>query len=117
VILEALKGLVDDAEVLTTDNHIVHEVDGSTNPVGGRYPAAGLAEDCAALVTEAKGRLVPVEVRTGTVEIPNVPVLGPSWTERLLTSLGDTVSVFGHQAATTLLLLLVSSLVVLVAVR
>jgi putative membrane protein len=116
-ILAGLQGLVDDPEVMTTDNHIVHEVDGSTNPVGGRYPAEQLAEVCKALVAQAIGDLGPVEVRAGTIAIPGVGVLGPSWTERLLTSLGDTVSVFGHQAAATLLLLLVSSLVVLVAVR
>ncbi|HTT25943.1 MAG TPA: DUF2070 family protein, partial [Thermoplasmata archaeon] len=116
-ILNALAGIVDDAEVMTTDNHIVHEVDGSTNPVGGRYPADRLAADCRRLVEEAVADLAPSEVRSGRVDIPGVAVLGPSWTERLLTSLGDTVSVFGHQAAVTLLLLLVSSLVVLVAVR
>lgn len=113
-ILAALSGIVEDAEVLTTDNHIVHEVDGSTNPVGGRYPATALARDCRALVEAAVRDLTPVEVRSGEVEIPGVSVLGPSWTERLLTSLGDTVSVFAHLAAATLLLLLVSSLVVLV---
>jgi putative membrane protein len=116
-ILAALSDLVDDPEVLTTDNHIVHEVDGSTNPVGGRYPADRLAADCRGVVEGALKDLTPVEVRSGSIDIPGVAVLGPSWTERLLTSLGDTVSVFGHQAAVTLLLLLVSSLVVLVAVR
>jgi putative membrane protein len=116
-ILEGLAGVVDDAEVMTTDNHIVHEVDGSTNPVGGRFPPARLARDCLALTRQAIADLEPAEVRSGTVGIPDVPVLGPAWTERLLTSLGDTVSVFGHQAAATMLLLLVSSLVVLVALR
>ncbi len=116
-VLDALRPLVDDAEVLTTDNHIVHEVDGSINPVGERMPAERLAADCRSLVEAALRDLEPVEVRTGMTEVREVPVLGPSWTERLLTSLGDTVSVFGHQAAVTLLLLLAASSVVLAALR
>jgi predicted neutral ceramidase superfamily lipid hydrolase len=36
-ILAALAGVVDDAEVMTTDNHVVHEVDGGVNPIGERY--------------------------------------------------------------------------------
>lgn len=116
-ILEALRDVVDEAEVFTTDNHIVHEVDGSVNPVGERLGADRLAADCRALAATAVAQLAPAEIRTGSAEIPDVPVLGPSWTERLLTSLGDTVSVFVHQAAATFLLLLVSSLVVLVALR
>ncbi len=116
-ILAALEGVVDSAEVLTTDNHVVHEVDGSINPLGERYSADQLAADVRAVVGEALKDLGPSEVASGSVGVPDVPVLGPDWTARLLTSLGDTVSMFGHAFLMTFLLLLTTSAVVLVVLR
>jgi len=115
-ILEALRGLVDDAEVMTTDNHVVHEVDGGLNPVGERYPADRLAADARETVERALRDLAVVDVRAGSVDLPAVPVLGPGWTARLLTSLGDTVSMFTNALATTFLLLVASSFVVALVV-
>jgi len=57
------------------------------------------------------------EVASGGVTVPDVPVLGPDWTARLLTSLGDTVSMFGHAFLMTFLLLLTTSAIVLVALH
>jgi len=116
-ILASLQGVVDAAEVLTTDNHVVHEVDGSINPLGERFPAPELAADVRAVVAEAVRDLAPAEVASGSVAVPDVPVLGPNWTARLLTSLGDTVSMFGHAFVMTFLLLIATSLVVLVALH
>lgn len=112
-ILAGLRGLVDGAEVMTTDNHVVHEVDGGINPVGERYPTDGLVADVRACVEAARADLSPVSVRTGATTIPSVPVLGPAWTARLLTSLGDTVAMFTHALVTTFLLLLTGSLLIL----
>ena len=116
-ILASLGSVVDAAEVMTTDNHVVHEVDGGVNPVGERYPVAALSSDIRTLVAEALSRLTPVEVRAGTAPIPSVPVLGPGWTARLLTSLGDTISMFANALLTTFLLLLAGSVIVLLAIR
>jgi len=116
-ILRALEGVVDAAEVLTTDNHVVHEVDGSINPLGERFPADQLAADVRAVVADAVRDLAPSDVAAGSVTLPEVPVLGPNWTARLLTSLGDTVSMFGHAFVMTFLLLIAASAVVLVALR
>ncbi|EQD44893.1 hypothetical protein B1B_13315, partial [mine drainage metagenome] len=115
-IVRALEGVVDIAEVMTTDNHVVHESDGSTNPVGERYSASSIARDALAVAREAIANLAPVELRRGTKEVPDVLALGPGYTARLLTSIGDTVSVLGNALLTTFLLLLASSLVVLIAV-
>ncbi|MCI4321106.1 MAG: DUF2070 family protein [Thermoplasmata archaeon] len=116
-ILEALRGAVDDAEVMTTDNHIVHEVDGGINPVGQRYPAESIARDARQLVDQAIADLTEATAVSGSVAVPGVRVLQPAWTQRLLTSLGDTVSMFGNSFLTTYLLLVTSSLVVVLAVR
>jgi putative membrane protein len=116
-LLEALRPLVDAAEVMTTDNHIVHEVDGSTNAIGERYPVESLARDVVQLVTAALADLSVVRVASGTRTIPAVRVLQPDWTARLLTSLGDTLSMFSNAFLSTFLLVLTSSLVVLLALR
>ncbi|HYA69874.1 MAG TPA: DUF2070 family protein [Thermoplasmata archaeon] len=116
-IVRALLGRVDAAEVLTTDNHVVHEVDGGINPVGERYPLAGLIRESLAVLDEALKNLSPVSVRFGEKPVPDVPVLGPGYTARLLTSLGDTLSMFTHMFVATLLLLVTSSLVILIALR
>jgi len=116
-IVRALRARVDAAEVLTTDNHVVHEVDGGINPVGERYALESLVREAQAVLDEALRTLQPVSVRFGEQPIPDVPVLGPGYTARLLTSLGDTLTMFSRMFAATLLLLLTSSLVILLAVR
>jgi putative membrane protein len=116
-IVRALEKVVDVAEVMTTDNHVVHEVDGGINPVGERYPLDLLVRDAQSTVTAAVADLAPAEVRFGTKEIPGVRVLGPGHTARLLTSLGDTLSMFTNMFPATLLLLLTSSLVVTFALQ
>ena len=116
-IVKALEGVVDVAEVMTTDNHVVHEVDGGVNPVGERYPISRLVEDARGVLTAARADLKPAEVRFGEVDVPSVKVLGPGHTARLLTSLGDTLAMFTNMFPATLLLLLVSSLLVTFALQ
>jgi putative membrane protein len=115
-ILEGLRDLVDAAEVMTTDNHVVHEVDGSINAIGEKYPVERLTADVRAAVQQAIVDLGPVSVASGTVEIPEVPVLGPDATARLLTSLSDTFSMFSNAFLMTFLFLIASSTAVLLAV-
>jgi putative membrane protein len=111
-IVVALEKLVDAAEVMTTDNHVVHEVDGGINPVGERLGTDGLVAGAVQAVQAALQDLAPTQLRFGTREVPSVKVLGPGFTARLLTSLGDTLSMFEYMLAATLLLLLTGSLVV-----
>lgn len=106
---------VDAAEVMTTDNHVVHETDGSINAVGERYAKEDLLLDADRVVRAALANLGPAEVRAGSVPVPNVLTLGPGFTQRLLTAISDTVSMLGNALLLTMLLLLASSLVVLLA--
>ena len=112
-LLQALGGVVDDSEVMTTDNHVVHEVDGGINPIGERIPFELLRDTVVGVVRDALNNLEPVEVRVGTQAVPEVAVLGPDWTARLLTSLGDTLSMFSNAFLMTFLLLVASSTVLL----
>jgi putative membrane protein len=116
-IVRSLLERVDVAEVLTTDNHVVHEVDGGINPVGERYPLEGLIRESRAALEEALQNLEPVTVHFAEKNVPDLEVLGPGYTARLLTSLGDTLSMFTHMFVATLLLLITSSLVILLALR
>jgi putative membrane protein len=116
-IVRALETVVDVAEVMTTDNHVVHEVDGGINPVGERIASAVLVRDARETLAAARANLSQAEIRFGTQEIPAVKVLGPNHTARLLTSLGDTLSMFTNMFPATFLLLLTSSLVVAFALK
>jgi putative membrane protein len=116
-IVRALETVVDVAEVMTTDNHVVHEVDGGINPVGERRSAEALARDASEVLRAAVADLGPAELHFGEEEVPAVKVLGAGFTARLLTSLGDTLSMFSNMAVATFLLLLTSSLVVTFALK
>ena len=114
VLAQVLKH-VDAAEVMTTDNHVVHETDGSINAVGERYPVSDLAVDVERVVTAALTDLTPVVVRAGVAPVRDVLTLTPGFTQRLLTAISDTVSMLGNALLLTMLLLLASSLVVVLA--
>ncbi|MCI4351385.1 MAG: DUF2070 family protein [Thermoplasmata archaeon] len=116
-ILEAVRGVVTSAEVMTTDNHVVHEVDGGINPVGERFEVERLTHDVREIVERAKADLAPCDIGVATGAIGGVPVLGPGFTVRLLTSLGDTLAVFTNALLTTFLLVVTTSLVVWLALR
>ena len=116
-IVRELERIVDVAEVMTTDNHVVHEVDGGINPVGERYPAGQLTRDARDLLAAAKADLAPAQVRFASRTVPAVRVLGPNYTARLLTSLGDTLAMFTNMFPAALVLLLASSLVVSLLLR
>ena len=116
-IVQELERVVDVAEIMTTDNHVVHEVDGGVNPVGERYPTEALVRDAREILEAAKADLAPAEVRFGSKVVPAVRVLGPNYTARLLTSLGDTLAMFANMFPAALVLLLASSLVVALLLR
>lgn len=114
-IVARLLTRVNAAEVMTTDNHVVHETDGTINAVGERYAKEDLLVDADNVVRAALAHMGPVNVRAGSVPVPNVLTLGPGFTQRLLTAISDTVSMLGNALLLTMLLLLASSLVVLLA--
>ncbi len=116
-IVQELTHRVDAAEVMTTDNHVVHEVDGGINPLGERIAADRLVRETREVLDAAVADLAPTEIRFGSRDVPAVKVLGPGLTARLLTSLGDTLAMFANMFPAMLLLLLTSSIVVAFALR
>ncbi len=116
-ILDALADRVDAAEVMTTDNHVVHEVDGHVNALGERYPADRLLEDIRWTVDRALAELTAVSVAAGAAPVPAVRVLGPGYTTRLLTSLRDTLDIFRSALLISFLLMVTASAALVVLVR
>jgi putative membrane protein len=116
-ILDALADRVDAAEVMTTDNHVVHEVDGHVNALGERYPADRLLEDIRWTVDRALAELTAVAVAAGAAPVPAVRVLGPGYTTRLLTSLHDTLDIFRSALLISFLLMVTASAALVVLVR
>ncbi len=116
-IVRALESVVTVAEVMTTDNHVVHEVDGGINPLGERHSLDAFCREAKEVMAAAVADLSPAEPRFGTAPVPAVKVLGPGHTARLLTSLGDTLSMFTNMFAATFLLLLAGSVAIAFALR
>jgi putative membrane protein len=113
-IREHLVGLVDDFEVMTTDNHSVNAVAGGYNPVGYRADVEKLALVSRTTLERAMLDLEPVEVGMKTGRIPGLKVLGHWNTIRLVSAVHTIVSLIPRAAAILLLLLVLSTILVLV---
>lgn len=109
-LLEAVADLVDEAEVLTSDNHIVNNTLPGFNPVGWRMSHDDLATATRAAVEGALARLAPAEAggRSGFLE--DVQVWGYQSAVRLTTAIHSSLSTMGLNAAATFLLATVAAL-------
>jgi putative membrane protein len=74
-LLEKALALVDDAEIMTTDSHVVNTISGK-NPVGFRIPSEEIVPFVERSVNEAIGDLTPAEVAGQTVLCEKVKVFG-----------------------------------------
>jgi putative membrane protein len=112
VLLAAIDG--DEAEVMTTDTHVVNTVE-ATNQVGGAIDVEDLAGVVADLVAAATADLEPVEVGLA-VERTEVTVFGNDRTEALASTANAMIQiggallllVIGGAMALSLLILLVA---------
>jgi putative membrane protein len=107
---------VDDAEVLTTDNHVVNATLGGYNPVGKALDRRLLVEYAEEALGDALEDLAPAEVVAGTTTIPAMRLFGPGSAERLSASVNATIAILRPAAAATLALALVASLLALVLI-
>ncbi|KPJ64568.1 hypothetical protein AMJ44_12590 [candidate division WOR-1 bacterium DG_54_3] len=108
-IRNAIINLVDDAEVLTTDNHIVNATIGGFNPVGSRMDKKELARDVKMLVKKALDDLEDVEVGMVTGFAKNISVFGHENVARLSSTLNSTMSVLKITTFVSLLFATVAS--------
>jgi len=108
-ILERLQRTVDDAEVLTTDNHSVNITLGGFNPVGVGVDPAVLVDLSEAVVREAVAGLEPAEAGIASGHVDNLLIFGPESAARLTTSVNSTVAILRPASAVTFLLALTAS--------
>jgi putative membrane protein len=103
VLLEAVKDLVDEAEVMTTDSHVVNTITG-LNPIGYRVPANVIAPHIRRAVEEAIADLSDAEAAGATALCERVVIFG---IERIseLASTVNTIIIFLLPLSLTILLL------------
>jgi putative membrane protein len=112
-LLTVVRSVVDDGEVMTTDNHIVQEVEKGINPIGLKRGVEELSKDLRETLEKAVKDLSPAKVAAANTRVDGVRVLGPGVTDKLMVALTDSFSTFWALLPTTLLLLLAAELFIL----
>ena len=115
-VLAAVKGVVDDGEVLTTDNHSVNATMGGYNPVGMRLDRGKIVALAGDLVRKAVADLRPVESAAASGVTHGLRVFGHENTARLTSSVNATISILRPTAILTMGLALAASVALLVLV-
>jgi len=108
-IRERLASVVEDVEILTTDNHSVNVTLGGFNPVGLHYDHGALVEATAKVVEEAIGNLEPAVAGIASGYVEDLYVFGPESAARLTTSVNATVAILRPAFVATFLLALTAS--------
>ncbi|MFQ5986922.1 MAG: DUF2070 family protein [Thermoplasmata archaeon] len=103
-LLGGLEDLVDEAEVLTTDNHIVNNTLPGFNPVGWRTDHEALARASRVAVEEALSSLAPASVGGHAGLLEDVAVWGHQTAIRLTTAISSSLATIRINAAVTFLL-------------
>lgn len=75
VLLEEIRHLVDDAEIMTTDSHVVNTITGK-NPVGMNVPVAEITPHILRALNAAIENISPAEVAAGTAQCDHIVVFG-----------------------------------------
>lgn len=102
-ILARIGGILDDAEVLTTDNHSVNNTMGGFNPVGEKMSHERIVEITEDLMRKAVNDLEDVEVGMKTGLIHDFNVFGPQSTARLASVVNSTMHTLRWNAVMNLL--------------
>ena len=116
-VLLSVRAIVDDAEVLTTDNHSVNARMGGYNPIGLYIERERVVSAAKQGVRAAVDDLRPVESLAASGTVHGLRVFGHENTVRLTTSVNATVSVLRPTAILTVGLALAVSLALLELLR
>ena len=108
-VRERLASLVEDVEVLTTDNHSVNVTMGGFNPVGLQFDQATLVDLAEAAMGDAIAALEPAEAGVMTGYVDDLYIFGPESSARLTTSVNSTVAILRPAFVATFLLALTAS--------
>lgn len=102
-LVASISGLVDEAEVMTTDTHVVNTISG-INPIGLRVPSSAIAPYVVRCVQEALEDLTPSEAGGATAECRGIVVFGPERIAQLASTV-NTIVIFMVPLGLALLLL------------
>ena len=105
-----LLGKVDDAEIMTSDSHVVNTVSGN-NPVGLRIPADRILPYVLAGLDEALADLTDSEVAGSTAECERIVVFGSQRIAQLASTVNAMLSLIAPVSAALVLLAFILSLI------
>ncbi len=115
-LLSGVEDLVDDAEVMTSDNHIVNNTLPGYNPVGWRMEHEQLIRATRDAVEQAAGSLELGTASAFTGVLEGVKVWGHQTAVRLTTAIQSSISTMRLNAAVTFSLAVVISILTLAIV-
>lgn len=110
VLLEQILTLVDHAEVMTTDSHVVNTITGK-NPVGMHVPVAEFLPSVMKSIRDALSDLSPAEVAASTAHCEHVVVFGSNRISQLASTVNAMLVFVAPLSLAMLLLAFLLSLV------
>ncbi|MBI1973189.1 DUF2070 family protein [Candidatus Micrarchaeota archaeon] len=116
-IISALKDAgFDDAEVLTTDSHLVNSVKGVENPLGAKVPHEKVVRNAVETALAAAEDMEPVTSGGVMHKLTGIHVLGPQKTTQLTSTVNSMIAIMKIASpvifTTTLILSLLSVLLI-----
>ena len=103
LLLKEVLGFVDQAEIMTTDSHVVNTITGK-NPVGMHVPVAEFAPYVMDAVKAAIGNLAPSEAAASTAQCDHIVVFGSNRISQLASTV-NAMLVFVAPLSLAMLLL------------
>jgi putative membrane protein len=94
-IREKIGKLVDEAEIFTSDNHVVNITMGGYNPIGLKSSSTKIITTIGHLVNKAINDLEDVEVGAERVLVKNIKIFGKGNTVKLSRTINKTISRMG----------------------
>jgi putative membrane protein len=110
IVVSALK--VDEAEVMTTDNHVVN-FNSSMNSLGGKADISALLRMILELADEAEANLEPVSFGMNTQQASEVSVFGSRKTAQLASTVNAIMAMGGALAISLLIAAVAISLLLI----
>jgi len=103
ILLKEILGIVDQAEIMTTDSHVVNTITGK-NPVGMHVPVADFSPYVISAVKAAIENLAPSEAAAGTAHCDHIVVFGSNRISQLASTV-NAMLVFVAPLSLAMLLL------------
>jgi putative membrane protein len=111
-IRSEIVGLVDEAEIFTSDNHVVNITMGGYNPIGLKSSSPKIISTIQDLLEKAIKNLENVNVGADRVIVKNVNVFGKGNTVRLSRTINKTILLMGKSSVVCNLLAIIGCILI-----